>query len=475
MEQMSLQRKRFTGTIAGTDNSREREEREKRRKKVLEERIRQREEEERQRQERAKTAQERRRRERIETERAGEAARKQSATSRNTGIRVTNRAGTKPPAAKPLARSTPASRDSVLEVSPKRPKTQVLSYDQLMSIASGKSAAPIKTSSRSQVVTTPTTSSVRRQTGRSRSPVRTSRPRSPSDGKRKLSAMTKDAFGTQSKRPALKAASQTERVPSRTSVIDGRRETAGRKSGPISSVSREHVRQNETTPLMRKPPATTTTAAGTKLKPKPQTASAARQQPPAVRRPPEREIDRFGVCPGGRNASSSGRREPTGRTDSASAVQRRRNHPSAVSRESSTRDSRDNRNRPGAVSRPPRDTSLQSGSQSSRQSVSRQRDTYRNGADDRARGGAMSRSARPTSNGANHRHRNERHYEDDDDESDYDSLDDFVVDDDEEEGGGRYRAGSIREMFGVRYRDIDDDDDDDMEVSATQLMREDRI
>ncbi|KAJ2785072.1 hypothetical protein GGI15_002047 [Coemansia interrupta] len=59
--------------------------------------------------------------------------------------------------------------------------------------------------------------------------------------------------------------------------------------------------------------------------------------------------------------------------------------------------------------------------------------------------------------------------------SDYDSMDDFVVDDEEEEGGSRYRAGSIREMFGVRYHDVDDDDDDDMEVSATQLMREDRI
>ncbi|KAJ2425799.1 hypothetical protein GGF47_002403 [Coemansia sp. RSA 2524] len=61
-----------------------------------------------------------------------------------------------------------------------------------------------------------------------------------------------------------------------------------------------------------------------------------------------------------------------------------------------------------------------------------------------------------------------KHY---DEASEYDSMDDFIVEDEDDE----YRAGSIRAMFGVRYRDVDDDDDDDdMEVSAVQLMREDR-
>ncbi|KAJ1933181.1 hypothetical protein FBU59_006117, partial [Linderina macrospora] len=59
-----------------------------------------------------------------------------------------------------------------------------------------------------------------------------------------------------------------------------------------------------------------------------------------------------------------------------------------------------------------------------------------------------------------------------DDESEYDSLDDFVVDDEDE---GRYRAGAIREMFGIQYRDVDDDDDDyNMESSAMQQMNEER-
>ncbi|KAJ2547157.1 transcription initiation factor TFIID subunit 11 [Coemansia sp. RSA 1933] len=48
-------------------------------------------------------------------------------------------------------------------------------------------------------------------------------------------------------------------------------------------------------------------------------------------------------------------------------------------------------------------------------------------------------------------------------------MDDFIVDDD-----SGYRVGSIREMFGVRYHDVNDDDDDIMEVSAMQQMREDK-
>ncbi|KAJ1752160.1 hypothetical protein LPJ79_001454 [Coemansia sp. RSA 1821] len=62
-----------------------------------------------------------------------------------------------------------------------------------------------------------------------------------------------------------------------------------------------------------------------------------------------------------------------------------------------------------------------------------------------------------------------RHYAEKAEESEYDSMDDFIVDD-EDEG---YRVGTIRKMFGVQYHDVNDEDDDDMEVSATQLMRED--
>ncbi|KAJ2855654.1 hypothetical protein GGI22_004061, partial [Coemansia erecta] len=61
------------------------------------------------------------------------------------------------------------------------------------------------------------------------------------------------------------------------------------------------------------------------------------------------------------------------------------------------------------------------------------------------------------------------------DDSEYDSMDDFVVDDEDGNGeGGGYRIGSIREMFGVRYHDVNDDEDDDMEASAMQQMREDK-
>ncbi|KAJ2451887.1 hypothetical protein EV183_003293 [Coemansia sp. RSA 2336] len=63
----------------------------------------------------------------------------------------------------------------------------------------------------------------------------------------------------------------------------------------------------------------------------------------------------------------------------------------------------------------------------------------------------------------------QRHHAERAEESEYDSMDDFIVDD-EDEG---YRVGTIRKMFGVQYHDVNDEDDDDMEVSATQLMRED--
>ncbi|KAJ2848440.1 hypothetical protein IWW36_003298 [Coemansia brasiliensis] len=144
-------------------------------------------------------------------------------------------------------------------------------------------------------------------------------------------------------------------------------------------------------------------------------ASAIPQQ--RARKPsPEREIDRFGV-----RSSSTLRSRPS---SSAAAISRSR-----------------------AADRPINNSHV-------RQQQQRQQIVQR----------TAPASSRPRSSTA------KRHYDQKADESEYDSMDDFIVDDEDE---GEYRVGSIRKMFGVRYHDVNDEDDDDMEVSATQLMRED--
>ncbi|KAJ1729936.1 hypothetical protein LPJ61_003284, partial [Coemansia biformis] len=160
--------------------------------------------------------------------------------------------------------------------------------------------------------------------------------------------------------------------------------------------------------------------------------------------PPEREIDRFGVLSraGGRGA---GARDvvplPRARTQTAGG------------------DRADGGARPAraagsGVAAPPRSHCPAASGRSVRSSTAPSRPPA-------------------TARGSDGRRRRVR--DDEGDESEYDSMDDFIVDDDED-GADRYRVGSIREMLGVRYHDVNDDDDDDdnMEVSATQVMREDR-
>ncbi|KAJ1806280.1 hypothetical protein LPJ75_005090, partial [Coemansia sp. RSA 2598] len=483
---MALARKRCAGSIPGLDDSQEREAREKRRKVELEDRIRQREQEEKQRQQRTQTALERRRKERIEAERAQEARVRQKqqqqqqqqqqtkpASLRNPGTRATDRQAVGRPSSSSAPREARVTADTG---SVKRPPVQSLSYDELMQIASGKKAAPAKPvaekslkpslqpplsagSSRSVASrdSPATATATRRPIERSRSPRRTARARSPAEG-RKPSPRPRPALGSGGSGHVRSSASAAALPAARTAKppapSDLRRDGISRKPSASTSSARPRERMGQ---------------AGVRASARP-----AAQEPPRVsRRPPEREIDRFGVRPG---SSSVARKEPlergSSRTNGAEPV--RREHPAAAQRPN-VRDGRDLR-RPGDArqshsldSRPLSSRGTRPTAQPAARDVSG-RSRPRNNLPP-ARGNAVDRSFRHKTSGASR-----RRYGDDDgeDDSEYDSLDDFIVDD-EEEGCDRYRVGSIREMFGVRYRDVNDDDDDDMEVSALQLMREDRI
>ncbi|KAJ2291805.1 hypothetical protein IWW55_005908 [Coemansia sp. RSA 2706] len=160
----------------------------------------------------------------------------------------------------------------------------------------------------------------------------------------------------------------------------------------------------------------------------PPAATAARRnsaQPQAAkpaRKAPERELDRFGVC------------KPAARMPERPAARR------APEREADRFGVRASASGPGrrAAGRPERNVPAPSSVRAAR--APRQQPAKR------------------------------RRHEEEEDE--YDSMDDFVVDDDED---CEYRAGSIHRMLGVRYPCVDDEESDgDMEVSAAQLMREDR-
>ncbi|KAJ2456780.1 hypothetical protein GGF42_003063 [Coemansia sp. RSA 2424] len=191
---------------------------------------------------------------------------------------------------------------------------------------------------------------------------------------------------------------------------------------------------------------------------------------PRVRKAPERELDRFGV-----HVAGSSKRDPVNRTAARSeppqrarveTMQRsngrreeqadRRPRPrSPVSSQSQRVTSRD-RNAPA---------STRSGMAANVGSSNRQRDRSPR----RKLSPPAARRCNVVARQPAHKRRGGY-----DDESEYDSLDDFIVDDDEE-GGSVYCAGTVREIMGVRYRDVnDDDDDDDMEVSTRQLMMEER-
>ncbi|KAJ2390320.1 hypothetical protein GGI23_005648 [Coemansia sp. RSA 2559] len=188
------------------------------------------------------------------------------------------------------------------------------------------------------------------------------------------------------------------------------------------------------------------------------------QMAPAVpiqqerRPPPEREIDRFGVIP--RSVAKRGgnpvRAAPYPPPKSSSA--RRRNTHDGPDAAPTRLDPRDrataaDRRAPAPCFATPHARQCNT-SNTSRLQTS---------------------AARPMKPAEPKRAHTSRH-DDYGDDSEYDSMDDFVVDDEDGNGeGGGYRVGSIREMFGVRYHDVnDDDEDDDMEVSAMQQMREDK-
>ncbi|KAJ2593811.1 hypothetical protein H4R99_005982, partial [Coemansia sp. RSA 1722] len=486
IQRMSLTRKRFAGSIPGLDDCREREAREKRRRLELETRLQQREQEEKQRQQ---ATLERRRKERIEAERVEENRRKQRqqqqqqqqqqqakpASLRNQGARATDRQGTRSVATSAGSRVPRANAD----MDTKRASVaaaaavQSMSYDQLMQIASGKKPAPVRPvaeKSLKQAMQPPLSAGSSRSTAsrdsqlisrraaeRSGSPRRVTRPRSPAEGRKPaMSAKpgSSSRFPTGLTRTPVSAA----RAGKQSASSDQRRDTVARKlpSGAAAAAAgsarpRERAGQPGTGVSAR---------------------SNAQEPQRAVRRPPEREIDRFGVRPG---SSTAARKEPLTRgvsrpagTDPARKERLAPGHPSGI------RDTRDVR-RPGNTrqshSTDPRSAYLRSSRpaapSNTRNGPARNRP---HSVQPASRGSTVDRSFKQKAGGANR----QRYEEDDEDDSEYNSMDDFIVDD-EEEGGDRYRVGSIREMFGVRYRDVNDDEDDDMEVSASQLMREDRI
>ncbi|KAJ1797201.1 hypothetical protein LPJ59_003286 [Coemansia sp. RSA 2399] len=225
------------------------------------------------------------------------------------------------------------------------------------------------------------------------------------------------------------------------------------KSPPLPAASLSRPRQQtDTSRSVRRsapPPRTTkpfvhAESASRTSAPKKQKASAVPIQQER-RLPPEREIDRFGVIP--RSTAKRGgnpvRAVPYPLPESSSARRRNtRDGPAAAPTRLDPRDRRD----PAPCSATPH-ARQRNTSHTSRQQI------------------PASRPIKPSEPKRTHASR----HDDYDDDSEYDSMDDFVVDD---EGG--YRVGSIREMFGVRYHDVNDDDDDDMEVSAMQQMREDK-
>ncbi|KAJ2232802.1 hypothetical protein H4R99_001372 [Coemansia sp. RSA 1722] len=481
IQRMSLTRKRFAGSIPGLDDCREREAREKRRRLELETRLQQREQEEKQRQQ---ATLERRCKERIEAERVEENRRKQKqqqqqlqqakpASLRNQGTRATDRQGTGSVAAsagshvpRPNA-DMGTKRASVAAAA----AVQSMSYDQLMQIASGKKPAPVRPvaeKSLKQAMQPPLSAGSSRSTAsrdsqlisrrvaeRSGSPRRVTRPKSPAEG-RKPTLSAKPASSSRLPTGLTRTSASAARAGKQSASSDQRRDTVARKlpSGAAAAGSarpRERAGQPGTGVSAR---------------------SNAQEPQRVVRRPPEREIDRFGVRPG---SSTAARKEPLTRgvsrpagTDPTRKERLAPGHPSGI------RDTRDVR-RPGNTrqshSTDPRSAYFRSSRpaapSNTRNGPARNRP---HSVQPASRGSTVDRSFKQKAGGASR----QRYEDDDEDDSEYNSMDDFIVDD-EEEGGDRYRVGSIREMFGVRYRDVNDDEDDDMEVSASQLMREDRI
>ncbi|KAJ1889638.1 hypothetical protein LPJ66_007926 [Kickxella alabastrina] len=501
IERAAQERKRLAGVISNKDRSSEREADERRRKRLVEERIQQREHDENQRQRRAKMALERRKQERAEAERADEAQRKQTQRQKQQPMQQQQqqRAGYAGGSGSGIgsgAKSSAARRpeaNSAVAGAKKPAEAQPVSFQDLMRIAAQNAAAPAKSADKalrtgaqpgsgsSRAAPLPARSptgravlqsaGVRRAGDRSRSPRKAARAQSPADNRRARSRSPVDRRRA-APAPVRSSAPGLAHCPAPVGTQHVRQPPR-----PTTTSLTHRMVAGKRQPAARRDRADAVPAFADPAAPKASARLPPQEQQQTVRKPPEREIDRFGV----RSGATLAARRPTlpGRgasRDSVGAAERRA-QPSALApaRARSIRDERDARSvrspashLDGRGARPLVPPALRAG-ENSRSRGDDQRALPRNNS-------AVGRPNRAGGGGAMQKRRREEYYDDHDGESDYDSLDDFVVDD-EEEGGVRYREGAIRRMLGVQYRDVDDDDDDgdDMEVSASQLMREERI
>ncbi|KAI8321713.1 SPT2-domain-containing protein [Martensiomyces pterosporus] len=509
IQRMSLQRKRQNVDAVPVDKGTELEAREKRRKIEIERRVRQRDAEEKQRQERVQAALEKRRREKIESERAEEARRKQAQLQRhNSGNDAARQGksagtpaggGTKSRAAEPRnsagahhARSS-AVPPAAAAGAAKKPSTQPLSYDQLMRIASGESGISANTVDKVRDASRSPSSTVAgggaharaRNSGRSDGLAPARHPaRHPSPDVRQRALPEAPQRHTQSTISSRQQQQQQSHVrsrghpvpthnspshsrgtaplsagrsrdshPARKEIALGRA-VAGVKDRKAAGVAgadpRTKARVAASTPSPTRAAGSITAkgAKQTRAVPVPSSSAAAPQE--RARREPIREIDRFGVRPG----SSAARSTARGVSRDQGAVRAR------------VRD--DRRERPLGASRSAHGPDVRPASRTAQPASSTRSSN--------GRSAPSSYREPPRSRGHAQRPNRGRIYSRDeyeDDGSEYDSLDDFIVDD-EDEAGGRYRVGSIREMLGVKYHDVDDDDDYNMESSAMQQLSEER-
>ncbi|KAJ2116053.1 hypothetical protein IW146_001821 [Coemansia sp. RSA 922] len=442
LQRASLERKRHIGDRSVVDEASEREMREKRRKLELEKRIKQREEDDKQRQTELRAGVERRRRERLEVEKAEEARRKSVQQQQRQAARVSAGQSSSAKGSSGM-RVTPGARDSTANrrglakedpVPPKRPAPQRMSYEELMRIASGQAEAPARRPAQPQpTLQQQRTSAV--QAGAVRAP----QSRQQSD-QRPLKA---EPAVPRRQQPVGSAGIRHSARPLPPTARDA--------PAPLSSARRNAAAVGRSMEPRERPKAPPATKRATG-------AEANQREPPEprVRKAPEREKDRFGVC-----ATSSARRDPP-RSVRVEAMPR-----SAGRREEQT----DRRPRP----RSPDSSRNQRANPSDRRAPvgARGSASANTGSRQRDRSPRRRPSPPPARGRDGPRQQSHKRRGGYDDESEYDSLDDFIVDD-EEEGGSRYRVGAIREMLGVRYHDVNDDDDDDMEVSTRQLMMEER-
>ncbi|KAJ2490236.1 hypothetical protein IWW37_003345 [Coemansia sp. RSA 2050] len=438
LQRASLERKRHIGDHSVADGTSERELREKRRKLELEKRVKQREDDEKQRQARLRAGVEQRRRERLEAQMAEEARKKlahQQQRQQTTRVPAGQSSGAKGSSG---VRVTPGARDSLPNrralpredlMPSKRPAPQRMSYDELLRIASGQAEPPAKRPAKSlPALQQPRASlaqagAVRATHCRQQSEQRLPKTESSKPRIELTAPRRQQPVGSSGIRHAAKSLPPVARMEPSAAGRSVEPRERPRAAPPIT----KRAKDTEPAPKKREPPP-----------PPPE---------PRVRKAPEREIDRFGVCAG----SSAAKRDPTrgARVETVSRSNDRREEQT----DRRLADNRSQRNGPvGAKAGMPTSTNTRQRDRSPRRRPSPP--------SARRRGGARQQG-----------HKRRCGY---DDESEYDSLDDFVVDD-EEEGGSRYRVGAIREMLGVRYHDVnDDDDDDDMEVSTRQLMMEER-